>query len=78
MELRHRSAEPLPNITSFYYLRAHGRNAKKWWHHEHKDERYDYFYSAREIQEFGETLQAVRKIVRKSYGYMNNHAPIRG
>ena len=34
----------LPNITSFYYLRAHGRNFKKWWHHEHKDERYDYLY----------------------------------
>ena len=32
----------LPNITSIYYLRAHGRNWKKWWHHEHNDERYDY------------------------------------
>jgi uncharacterized protein YecE (DUF72 family) len=64
----------LPNITSFYYLRAHGRNWKKWWHHEHKDERYDYLYKPAEIQEFGETLKAVKKIVRKAYGYMNNHA----
>ena len=64
----------LPNITSFYYLRAHGRNWKKWWHHEHKDERYDYLYKPAEIQESGETLKAVRKIVRKAYGYMNNHA----
>ena len=64
----------LPNITSFYYLRAHGRNFKKWWHHEHKDERYDYLYKPAEIQEFGETLKAVKKIVRKAYGYMNNHA----
>jgi uncharacterized protein YecE (DUF72 family) len=64
----------LPNITAFYYLRAHGRNFKKWWHHEHKDERYDYLYKPSEIQEFGETLKAVKKIVRKSYGYMNNHA----
>jgi uncharacterized protein YecE (DUF72 family) len=64
----------LPNITSFYYLRAHGRNFKKWWHHEHKDERYDYLYAAPEIEAFGETLKAVRTIVRKSYGYMNNHA----
>ena len=64
----------LPNITSFYYLRAHGRNFKKWWHHEHKDERYDYLYTAPEIKEFGETLKAVKKIVRKAYGYMNNHA----
>lgn len=64
----------LPNITSFYYLRAHGRNWKKWWRHEHKDERYDYLYTAAEIQEFGETLEAVRQIVKKAYGYMNNHA----
>jgi uncharacterized protein YecE (DUF72 family) len=64
----------LPNITSFYYLRAHGRNWKKWWHHEHKDERYDYLYKPPEIQAFGETLKAVKKIVRKAYGYMNNHA----
>jgi uncharacterized protein YecE (DUF72 family) len=64
----------LPNITSFYYLRAHGRNWKKWWHHEHKDERYDYLYTPAEIQEFGETLKAVKKIVPKAYGYMNNHA----
>jgi uncharacterized protein YecE (DUF72 family) len=64
----------LPNITSFYYLRAHGRNWKKWWHHEHKDERYDYLYKPAEIQAFGETLKAVKKIVRKAYGYMNNHA----
>lgn len=64
----------LPNITSFYYLRAHGRNAKKWWHHEHKDERYDYLYKPDEIQAFGETLKAVKKIVPKAYAYMNNHA----
>ena len=64
----------LPNITSFYYLRAHGRNWKKWWHHEHKDERYDYLYKPAEIQGFVETLKAVEKIVPKAYGYMNNHA----
>jgi uncharacterized protein YecE (DUF72 family) len=64
----------LPNITSFYYLRAHGRNWKKWWRHEHKDERYDYLYTAPQIQEFGETLKAVKKIVKKAYAYMNNHA----
>jgi uncharacterized protein YecE (DUF72 family) len=63
----------LPNITGFYYLRAHERNWKKWWHHEHKDERYDYLYTAPQIQEFGETLKAVEKIVQKSFAYMNNH-----
>jgi uncharacterized protein YecE (DUF72 family) len=64
----------LPNITSFYYLRAHGRNAKKWSHHEHLDERYDYLYTTDEIQAFGETLKAVTKIFPKAYADMNNHA----
>ena len=38
------------------------------------DERYDYLYTPDEIHAFGETLKAVKKIVRKAYGYMNNHA----
>jgi uncharacterized protein YecE (DUF72 family) len=63
----------LPNITSFYYLRAHGRNAEKWWRHEEKGERYDYLYSAEEIREFSGTLDAVRDIVPTTYAYLNNH-----
>ena len=40
----------LPNVTSFYYVRLHGRNAKQWWHHEHRDDRYNYLYTAKELQ----------------------------
>src|SRR5258705_8290999 len=35
----------LPNVTGFYYMRLHGRNAAQWWHHEHRDDRYNYIYS---------------------------------
>ena len=56
------------------FLRAHGRNWKKWWHHDHKDERYDYLYKPDEIRTFGETLKAVSTIVPKAYAYLNNHA----
>lgn len=63
----------LPNITSFYYLRLHGRNVAKWWRHEHKDERYDYLYTSTEVREFSETVGAVRELVPKSYTYLNNH-----
>ena len=41
---------------------------------EHKDERYDYLYKPAEIQELGGEPEGVKKIVRKSYSYMNNHA----
>ena len=63
----------LPNITTFYYMRLHGRNAAKWWSHEKSEDRYDYLYSAGELQEFVGTIDAARSIVRKAYLYTNNH-----
>jgi uncharacterized protein YecE (DUF72 family) len=63
----------LPNIKGFYYMRLHGRNAKQWWRHEHSDDRYNYLYTAEELNEFSETASAVRQLVRKAYLYANNH-----
>jgi uncharacterized protein YecE (DUF72 family) len=63
----------LPNVTGFYYVRLHGRNAKQWWHHEHRDDRYNYLYTAQELKEFSETASAAKELVKKSYLYTNNH-----
>jgi uncharacterized protein YecE (DUF72 family) len=63
----------LPNVTSFSYMRLHGRNAAQWWHHAHRDDRYNYLYSRDELQEFVETAKATRQLVKKSYLYLNNH-----
>jgi uncharacterized protein YecE (DUF72 family) len=63
----------LPNVTSFYYMRLHGRNAAQWWHHEHRDDRYNYLYSAEELREFAEIAGAAKELVKKSYLYTNNH-----
>jgi uncharacterized protein YecE (DUF72 family) len=63
----------LPNVTSFYYMRLHGRNAAQWWHHEHRDDRYNYLYSAEELTEFAEIAGAAKELVKKSYLYTNNH-----
>lgn len=63
----------LPNISGFYYLRLHGRNAKQWWRHEKSEDRYNYLYSAGELQEFSDTVDAARRIVKKAYLYANNH-----
>jgi uncharacterized protein YecE (DUF72 family) len=63
----------LPNLQGFYYMRLHGRNGAKWWRHASSEERYDYLYSADEIDEFGSTLDAVGRIVKKAYAYTNNH-----
>jgi uncharacterized protein YecE (DUF72 family) len=63
----------LPNVTSFYYMRLHGRNAAQWWRHEHRDDRYNYLYTREELQPIAETAVAARAIVKKAYLYMNNH-----
>ena len=63
----------LPNIQGFYYMRLHGRNAAQWWKHDKSEDRYNYLYSAAEVSEFVETLDAAREIVRKAYLYTNNH-----
>jgi uncharacterized protein YecE (DUF72 family) len=63
----------LPNVRGFYYMRLHGRNAAQWWRHDHRDDRYDYLYSAAELQEFAEDAGAAKELVKKSYLYTNNH-----
>ena len=63
----------LPNVTSFYYMRLHGRNAAQWWHHAKSEDRYNYLYSAVELKEFSVVAGAAKELVKKSYLYTNNH-----
>jgi uncharacterized protein YecE (DUF72 family) len=63
----------LPNVTAFYYLRLHGRNAAQWWSPDAPEDRYNYLYSSDELEPFAETATAARRLVRKLYLYMNNH-----
>src|SRR5688500_1463915 len=63
----------LPNVTSFYYMRLHGRNAQAWWHHEKSEDRYNYLYSSQELREFADVAGAAKHLVKKSYLYTNNH-----
>ncbi len=63
----------LPNVTGFYYMRLHGRNAAQWWRHEHRDDRYNYLYSGEELKEFSDTAAAAKALVKKVYLYTNNH-----
>ena len=63
----------LPNVESFYYMRLHGRNARKWWRHDRAEERYDYHYAAAELQPFRDTADAAARLVKRLYLYTNNH-----
>ncbi|MCM3881499.1 MAG: DUF72 domain-containing protein [Vicinamibacterales bacterium] len=68
----------LPNVTSFYYMRLHGRNAAQWWKHDKAEDRYNYLYSADELAPIAETATAARQLVKKFYLYFNNHHSAKG
>lgn len=63
----------LPNVTSFYYMRLHGRNAAEWWRPKTRDDRYNYLYSENELREFADVAGAAKTLVGTSYLYTNNH-----
>jgi uncharacterized protein YecE (DUF72 family) len=63
----------LPNVKTFYYLRLHGRNAAQWWKHEQSEDRYNYLYSADELQPIAEAAKTASREVKKAYLYANNH-----
>jgi uncharacterized protein YecE (DUF72 family) len=63
----------LPNVKSFYYMRLHGRNVAQWWRHDKMEDRYNYLYAARELEEFADVAGAANELVKKSYIYTNNH-----
>lgn len=65
---------PLAVATSdIAYVRFHGRNAAKWWEHERAYERYDYSYSAEELQEWSPRIQSVSEAAQKTFVFANNH-----
>jgi uncharacterized protein YecE (DUF72 family) len=63
----------LPNVKTFYYMRLHGRNAEQWWRHEKSEDRYNYLYSAAELEPFVEAAETASRDVNKAYLYANNH-----
>jgi uncharacterized protein YecE (DUF72 family) len=63
----------LPNVTGFYYMRLHGRNAAQWWRPKASEDRYNYLYSDGELREFSDVAGAAKTLVKKSYLYTNNH-----
>jgi len=55
------------------YVRLHGRNAAKWWHHEHAWERYDYGYSTQELAPWADRVRELEDKVGTVYVFSNNH-----
>jgi len=48
-------------------VRLHGRNAAQWWDHEQAEDRYNYLYSAEELEPFAEAAEVATRLVKKLY-----------
>ena len=69
-----RLVPPVAEVTSnIGYVRFHGRNAQKWWQHEHAWERYDYTYSRDELEEWMPKINLMAKKARDIFIFANNH-----
>ncbi|MBV8149132.1 MAG: DUF72 domain-containing protein [Candidatus Eremiobacteraeota bacterium] len=55
------------------YVRFHGRNAKTWWRGTNVT-RYDYLYSADELEPWADRIAEVEERARETYVFFNNHA----
>lgn len=55
------------------YVRLHGRNAEKWWNHQHAWERYDYSYSDEELGEWVPRILELESQADAVLVYANNH-----
>jgi len=55
------------------YVRFHGRNAQKWWKHDHAWERYDYTYSEQELEEWIPKIRDLDSEDALVLVYANNH-----
>jgi uncharacterized protein YecE (DUF72 family) len=55
------------------YVRFHGRNAERWWQHEHAWERYDYTYEEPELAEWVPRIKELEAASPLTLVYANNH-----
>ncbi|MFC1850131.1 DUF72 domain-containing protein [candidate division CSSED10-310 bacterium] len=55
------------------YVRFHGRNAHKWWHHDQPYERYHYLYTADELAEWLTPINKLAHEAEKVFVFTNNH-----
>ena len=55
------------------YVRFHGRNAARWWKHDHAWERYDYTYTESELSEWVPRLGELETESPLTLVYANNH-----
>jgi uncharacterized protein YecE (DUF72 family) len=69
-----RSLEPTEHVTATIgYVRLHGRNYKEWFDSEDRDDRYNYLYTPKELEDWKTKIENVAERARTIYVITNNH-----
>ncbi len=69
-----RSLAPTEHVTSAVgYVRLHGRNYKDWFDTDNRDDRYNYLYTASELELWKEKIQIIARQAESTYVIANNH-----
>ena len=58
---------------SLTYIRMHGRNKANWWDHEKSEDRYNYLYSAEELEPVADFAKEEAALEKRVLVYFNNH-----
>ena len=62
-----------PRTSALVYVRMHGRNKASWWAHKASEDRYNYLYSAEELEPVAGFAKAEAAIEKRVLVYFNNH-----
>jgi len=69
-----KSLGPTEHVTgSLAYVRLHGRNYDQWFDSDNRDDRYNYLYKERELEDWKERIKNVAEKAQTTYVIANNH-----
>jgi len=69
-----KSLGPTDHVTaSIAYVRLHGRNYDQWFDCDNRDDRYNYLYKEKELEDWKERIQNVAERAQATYVITNNH-----
>ena len=69
-----KSLGPTEHVTgSLAYVRLHGRNYDQWFDSDNRNDRYNYLYKERELEDWKERIKNVAEKAQTTYVIANNH-----
>jgi uncharacterized protein YecE (DUF72 family) len=69
-----KSLAPTEHVTGpIAYVRLHGRNYDQWFDSDNRNDRYDYLYKERELDEWKERIESIAHRAQTTYVITNNH-----